>query len=68
MQVSDFHLSTGAISPLRIFGTTFVIELSVAQLDMIAGEDPSTKQLRKNLTNEIAALEEGKSCLECEDA
>jgi hypothetical protein len=62
-QVSDFHLLTGAASPLRIFGTTFVSELSAAQLDMVAGEDPSTKQLRKNLINEIRALEEGKRLL-----
>ncbi|KAF8846498.1 hypothetical protein BDZ45DRAFT_623650 [Acephala macrosclerotiorum] len=62
-QGSDFHLLTGAISPLRIFGTAFVSELSAAQLDIIAGEDNSTKQLRKNLKNEIAALEEGRKLL-----
>ncbi|KFY54488.1 hypothetical protein V496_07251 [Pseudogymnoascus sp. VKM F-4515 (FW-2607)] len=63
MQGSDFHLLTGADSPLRIFGTTFVSELSATQLDMVAGEEASTKQLRKSLTNEIFALEEGKKLL-----
>jgi hypothetical protein len=63
MQGSDFHLLTGAVSPLRIFGTAFVSELSAVQLDMIAGEDASTKQLRKNLTNEMIALEKGKRLL-----
>lgn len=63
MQGSDFHLLTGATSPLRIFGITFVSELSATQLDIVAGEDASTKQLRKNLKNEIAALEEGKKLL-----
>ncbi|KAI9736866.1 MAG: hypothetical protein M1818_005917 [Claussenomyces sp. TS43310] len=63
MQGSDFHLLTGHVSPLRIFGNAFVTELSAAQLDSIAGEDLSTKQLRKSLTNEIIALEKGKKLL-----
>jgi hypothetical protein len=63
MQVSDFYLLTGAAPPLRIFGTSFVSELSANQLEIIAGEDPSIKQLRKNLSNEIATLEEGKEVL-----
>ena len=63
MQGSDFHLLTGPVSPLRIFGTSFVSELSAAQLDIIAGEEASIKQLRKSLTNEINALEEGKKLL-----
>jgi hypothetical protein len=63
MQGSDFHLLAGPTSPLRIFGTVFVSELSPTQLDLIAGEDISTKQLRKNLKNEITALEKGKKLL-----
>jgi hypothetical protein len=63
MQGSDFYLLTGHVSPLRIFGTSFVSELSAAQLDIIAGEEASIKQLRKSLTNEINALEEGKKLL-----
>lgn len=59
MQGSDFYLLTGLGSPLRIFGTAFVSMLSPAQLDLIAGEDISVKQLRKNLKNEINALEKG---------
>ena len=63
MQGSDHFLLTGADSPLRIFGTAFVSDLSATQLDMIAGEDASTKQLRKSLTAEILALEQGKKLL-----
>jgi len=63
MQAGDFHLLTGPTSPLRIFGTAFVSELSAAQLDLIAGEDVSTKQLRKSLKKEISALEKGKKLL-----
>lgn len=63
MQGSDFHLLTGPTSPLRIFGTAFVSELSTTQLDLIAGEDVSTKHLRKSLKNEITALEKGKKLL-----
>ncbi|KAH8587763.1 P-loop containing nucleoside triphosphate hydrolase protein [Bisporella sp. PMI_857] len=60
MQASDFFLLTGPESPLRVFGTAFVSQLSATQLDLIAGEDVSTKQLRKNLKNEIDTLEKGK--------
>jgi hypothetical protein len=63
MQGSDFYLLTGAISPLRIFGTVFLSELSAAQLDAIANEDTPIKKLRKNLKNEITALEEGMKLL-----
>lgn len=63
MQGSDFYLLTGPDSPLRIFGTAFVSELSPAQLDLIAGEGASVKQLRKSLKNEIASLEKGKRLL-----
>jgi hypothetical protein len=63
MQGSDYHLLTGDDSPLQIFGTAFVSELSAIQLDMVAGEEASTKQLRKSLTNEIIALEKGKKLL-----
>lgn len=63
MQGSDFYLLTGADSPLRIFGTAFVSKLSPAQLDFIAGEDISIRQLRKDLNNEITTLEKGKKLL-----
>jgi hypothetical protein len=63
MQGSDFYLLTGPTSPLRIFGTAFVSGLSAPQLDLIAGEDISTKQLRMSLKNEIDALEKGKKLL-----
>ena len=63
MQAIYFHLLTGESSPLRLFSTNFVGELSESQLDLIAGEDVSTKQLRKDLEKEIAALEKGKKLL-----
>jgi hypothetical protein len=35
----------------------------MARLDIVAGEDASTKQLRRNLKTEIVTLEEGKKLL-----
>jgi Dynamin central region/Dynamin family len=63
MQGCDFHLITGGSSPLRIFTPLFVHDLSAEQLDMIAGEDPSSKRNRKALEQEIKALESGKKLL-----
>jgi len=63
MQGSDFHLLTGESSPLRLFSTNFVSNLSPNQLDMIAGEEAATRQLRESLTNQIDALEKGKKLL-----
>ena len=63
MQASDYYLLTGEPSPLRVFGINFVSKLSPAQLDMIAGEENSTKQLRTSLMNQITALEKGKKLL-----
>ncbi|KAH9210651.1 dynamin [Leptodontidium sp. 2 PMI_412] len=63
MQASDFFLLAGPESPLRVFGTAFVSQLSATQLDLIVGEDVSTKQLRKSLKNEIDTLEKGKTLL-----
>ena len=63
MQGSDYHLLTGPSSPLRLFSTDFVSQLSESDLEIIAGEENSTKQLRKSLTDKIAALEKGKKLL-----
>lgn len=63
MQGSDYYLLTGALSPLRVLGYNFVSNLSTAQLDMIAGEENATKQLRTTLVNKITALEKGKKLL-----
>jgi len=63
MQGSDYYLLTGELSPLRVFGTTFVSNLSVIQLDMIAGEETSTKLRRSALTSQISALEKGMKLL-----
>jgi hypothetical protein len=45
MKVSDCYILTGKKSPLRVFGIAFVSQLSATQLDLIAREDVSTKQL-----------------------
>jgi len=63
MQGSDYHLLTGEVSPLRLFSTSFVSKLSATQLDIIAGEEMTTRQLRQNLMNEIISLEQGKKLL-----
>jgi len=63
IQASSYYLLTGEPSPLRVFGIDFVSKLSPAQLDMIAGKENSTKQLRTSLMNQITALEKGKKLL-----
>jgi hypothetical protein len=63
MQGTDYHLLTGDGSPLRIFSPPFVSELTDEQLESIAGEEPSSKRLRRSLKLEIKALEEGKKLL-----
>lgn len=63
MQGTDYHLLSGDGSPLRIFSPLFVSSLTNGQLDSIAGEDPSSKRLRKALKLEIQALEDGTKLL-----
>jgi hypothetical protein len=63
MQGTDYHLLSGDGSPLRIFSPLFVSSLTNEQLESIAGEDPSSKRLRKALKLEIKALEDGKKLL-----
>jgi hypothetical protein len=63
MQGSDYHLISGANSPLRIFSPVFVSSLTVEQLEQVAGEDPCTRRARKALKVQIEALEKGKKLL-----
>jgi Dynamin central region/Dynamin family len=63
MQGTDYHLLSSDDSPLRIFSPLFVSSLANEQLESIAGEDPSSKRLRKTLKLEIKALEDGKKLL-----
>lgn len=63
MQGTDYHLLSSDDSPLRIFSPLFVSSLTNGQLESIAGEDPSSKRLRKTPKLEIEALEDGKKLL-----
>ena len=63
MQGTDYHLLSGDDSPLRIFSPLFITSLTNDQLESIAGENPSSKHLRKTLKLEIKALEDGKKLL-----
>jgi hypothetical protein len=63
MQGTDYHLLSGDGSPLRIFSPLFVSSLTNEQLESIAGEDPSSKRIRKAMKLEIKALEDGKKLL-----
>lgn len=63
MQAADCHLVTGPSSPLRLFGTTFVSNLTDEQLMEIAGEDTGLRRRRAALTKEIADLEAGRKVL-----
>jgi len=63
MQGTDYHLLSGGDSPLRIFSPMFITSLTNEQHESIAGEDPSSKHLRKTLKLEIKALEDGKKLL-----
>lgn len=63
IQATDYHLVTGPDTPLRVFSSRFVVDLSNEQLEMIAGEDESTIRRRKVLEKEIESLKEGRRIL-----
>lgn len=56
-QVIDHFLVNGKDSPLHVFSTELVFELSADTLEMVAGEDQATKQERERLKTEIERLE-----------
>lgn len=56
-QVIDHFLLNGKDSPLHVFGTDLVFDLSADTLEMIAGEDHATKQERERLRTEMERLE-----------
>ncbi|ROV98713.1 hypothetical protein VMCG_06803 [Cytospora schulzeri] len=56
-QVIDYYLLTGSKSPLRVFSTDLVFELTASQLEMIAGEDQVTKLERERIGREIESLQ-----------
>jgi hypothetical protein len=61
-QGSDFHLDGTNLAAANL-GDGIRGRVIRDSVGSIAGEDISTKQLRKNLTNEITALEKGKKLL-----
>lgn len=63
MQGTNHYLLMGEDSPLRIFSPLFVSDLTDEQLESIAGEKLSSKQLRETLKPDIKALEGGKKLL-----
>lgn len=56
-QVVDHFLLNGKGSPLHVFSTELVLDLSAGTLEMIAGEDHVTKQERERLAREIDSLQ-----------
>ncbi|KAG8167920.1 hypothetical protein KVR01_003609 [Diaporthe batatas] len=56
-QVIDHFLLNGKDSPLHVFGTDLVFDLSADTLEMVAGEDHATKQERESLRIEMERLE-----------
>lgn len=56
-QVVDHFLLNGKDSPLHVFSTELVLDLSAGTLEMIAGEDQVTKQERERLAREMESLQ-----------
>jgi hypothetical protein len=56
-QVIDHFLLNGKDSPLHIFNTDLIFDLSPDTLEMVAGEDEATKQERERLRIEMERLE-----------
>ncbi|KAI0474724.1 dynamin GTPase [Xylaria cf. heliscus] len=64
MQVADHILVTGAETPLKLFSPTFVVAMTDAQLDEVAGEEPGVRQRRAALEKELSLLEQGRKILQ----
>jgi hypothetical protein len=63
MQATDYHLVTGPDTPLGVFSSRFVVDLTNEQLEMIAGEDTTSIRRRRAVTKEIESLMEGRRIL-----
>ncbi|KAI1805267.1 P-loop containing nucleoside triphosphate hydrolase protein [Daldinia bambusicola] len=57
-QVVNYHLLHGKCSPLKIFNTEMVLELTDEQLDAIAAEDIPVKRRREKLERDISSFQE----------
>jgi hypothetical protein len=62
-QAAGHYLVTGRETPLKLFSPKFVSELTVEQLEDIAGEDYSTRKRRNDLLKQVEELENGKKAL-----
>ena len=63
MQATDHYLVTGPKNPLKLLSPAYVQDLTVEQLEDIAGEDVNLKRKRKQLIREISDLEAGRKIL-----
>lgn len=63
MQAAGFYLVHGPETPTRLFDSLFISNLSVEDLEEIAGEEPHVRHLRAQLVKEIRDLEAGKMIL-----
>lgn len=63
-QAVGHHLLMGPSTPLKVFSQKWVIGLSAEQLDAIAGEQESVKQLRVMLDRQIKDFKEAKKILQ----
>ena len=63
MQASDHFLVTGPKTPIKLFSPGFVGNLTDAELERIAGEEPVQKRKREDLKHEVEVLEKGRRIL-----
>ena len=56
MQGTDYHLITRPDTPLRVFSSKFVFELSAERLAVIAREDTTSIQQRKSIEKKMESL------------
>ena len=63
IQATDFYLLVGDQSPMCLFSSEWVHDLSKEQLEEVAGEDFSVKRRRAQLRKEIRELEAGRRVL-----
>lgn len=63
MQGTDYYLITGPDTPLRVLSSEFVVDLSVEQLEAVAGEDTTSIRRRKAIEREIESLTEDRRIL-----
>ncbi len=63
MQAMDWYLLKGSPSPLHLFTSSYVADLTPEQLEKVAGEDIASKNRRGELKKEIHALEAAKDVI-----